>query len=181
MQTLNAIPEQFAAGTTLEYTKAFPDYPGNLGWEVTLYLAGPSASSEAQVTWNGAAYEFVFSSQNTGALAPGLYRWTERAEKEGRVVNLASGYVLITPDIAQATPGSMLSWAEKELAAVEAEITARTTGKMVESGQVAGRAFSKMPTDKLMAMRSELKAEVRQLRSGGRLGRQHLIDFKASS
>ena len=41
-QELSALPESFAAGTTVKYRKRFSDYPARAGWTLKLHLASAS-------------------------------------------------------------------------------------------------------------------------------------------
>ena len=45
-QELSALPESFAAGTTVNYRKRFSDYPASAGWTLKLHLAGASVMAK---------------------------------------------------------------------------------------------------------------------------------------
>jgi len=176
---LTQMPEHFAAGTTLQYRKTYADYSGSSGWVVTLHLAGPKVASDQGNDLGGGVWEFAVSSVNTGALTAGVYRWVERAVNSGlsQTVDLASGLVTVTPDLAQASDGSAQSWEEKMLASVNTGIEAIVSGKMA-SYQVAGRGAEYLSLEELTKLRGELVAAVQRQRRGGRPGKQHLINFR---
>lgn len=175
--TLTAMPERFAAGTTLNYSRTYPDYAPGDGWSIKLYLAGPSASSNVQATPSGGFWLFAVDAVSTGALVPGIYRWLERATKGSEVVDVNSGLVTVSVNIAQATAGQLLSWEEQTLPLVEAAIAKRIPSGM-ESYQIAGRALSMMPLKELEMWRNRLKAKIAAMKNGGRIGRQHLFEFR---
>jgi hypothetical protein len=42
MQELTALPAEFTAGTTVEYRRAYADYPASAGWRLVSMLRGAS-------------------------------------------------------------------------------------------------------------------------------------------
>ena len=176
MEPLSAMPEAFPAGTTLKLRRSHADYPADDGWGLTLYLAGAQTAS-AVGSPNGSAFDLTLSAATTAALSPGTYRWLERASKGGEIYDVAAGYVTVLRNLATAGPGDALSFAEATLADVEAGIQAIASGKL-SSYQVAGRGGEYLSMEDLMKLRAQLINEINMIRSGGRVGRQHLVVFR---
>lgn len=176
-ETLTAIPGSFAAGETVSYLRSAPSgYAPADGWTLTLYLAGENTAS-AQATEESGAYRVTLTASETSQLEPGSYRWVERlSDGAGVVHDLASGTVIVLPNIGAAASGDLQTWAEKTLPIVEAAIAGRLPSGM-ESYQIAGRAVSKIPIRELVALRGQLQAEVNRIRNRGKIGRTHKVYF----
>jgi hypothetical protein len=171
---LTALPDSFPAGTTVIYTKSFTNFSPT-EWTLKLYLAGPDTLNVTAVA-SGESYVVTIPATSTAASPAGSYHWVERVEKTGVVCDLASGLVILTPNLATATDGSLQDWAEKVLPLVEAAIAGRIPAGM-ESYQIAGRAVAKIPIRELMALRGQLKSMVAQGQSRTRISRPIHIKF----
>ena len=147
MQTLTEMPESFAAGTTVEYTRSLADFPANDGWTLKVYLRG-DGTANATVTPSGADYLVEFPAATTAPLAAGPYEWFEEATKSGKVKSAGSGSVIVTPNIAAAGAGDLLSDAEKTLAALRAKRDGRLTADQ-EMIQVDNMAITRIPFELL--------------------------------
>lgn len=176
--TLTALPDTFPAGTTVKYTRSLSDYPATSGWTLKLLLAGAGTHAEDAVA-NGDAFDVTLTAAETAALPPGDYRWVERVEKGGEVYDVATGVVTVTPNLATATPGSLQSWEEKELAAVEAAIAAILAGG-IAAYQIAGRAVTKVDLPTLQKLRASLRTEIARQR-GQAPGRQWKFTFTGTA
>lgn len=176
MDALSAMPESFAAGTTVKLRRTHELYPASDGWGLILYVTGAQVVNAVAVA-AGDSFDITLSAAATGALSPGTYAWTERVIKAGEVADAASGFVTVTRNLAAAGPGDAQSFAEKTLPLVRAAIEAIVTGRMA-SYQVPGRGAEYLNLDELRKLEGELVADIRRARSGGRIGRQHLIDFR---
>lgn len=172
------MPDFFAAGTTLSYQRSYPDYPISSGWSFKLYLAGPAASINVSATpTSPALYAFQIDAATTAPLIPGSYRWVERATNGSTVVDVATGLVTIALNVATAAAGDAQTAEEKMLAAIDAVLSGRLVDG-IESYQIAGRAISKIPLGELTKFRGQLVAAVNRQRQGGRIGKQHLLEFR---
>lgn len=178
MQPLDAPPASFPAGTTVDMLRSHADYRASDGWALTFLLAGPSVASANGVA-EGDGFRITLDAATTAALAPGRYHWTERAAKAGDVYEAAGGTLVVEPNLATATAGSLQSSNEKFLALVELRLEGRITDDM-ESYQVGGRALTRVPLSELMTLRAKLRAAVARERGGGRLGRLHQLHFRGA-
>jgi hypothetical protein len=171
---LTALPESFPAGTTVIYTKSFTGF-SSAEWTLKLYLAGASVINVTAAA-EGTGFKVTLAAGDTDDFPAGTYQWTERLEKTGAVCDIASGTVILTPNLATATAGSLQSWAERVLPLVEAAIAGRIPSGM-ESYQIAGRAVSKIPIPELKAFRSSLLVEISRLKHPKRISRPIYIKF----
>src|SRR6266581_4464008 len=115
---LTELPENFAAGTTVEYTKSFANYPANQSWTAVLYLAGRDVGKFTG-TPTGPAFAFAIDATTSGNLRPGVYAWREIVTNAGKSYVAASGTCEIFPNIGSAVAGDLQSFEEKMLAAIE--------------------------------------------------------------
>jgi hypothetical protein len=167
MDLLTAMPASFAAGTTVSLQLTIPDYPAS-EYDLTVYLAGRSrihADIESGVVKSGDDFLVTLTAALTAPLLPGRYEWEFRV-KVGATAYLRvdAGTVLILPDIAQATDGSLQTHAERMLALVEAALEGRLTRDQ-ESIIIDGVAITRIPHDNLRRLRILYLAEVESERN----------------
>lgn len=172
---LVCIPDRIAAGTTVKYSRSFADFPANDGWTMKVWLAGAIASGVDAVA-DGAGFDVTLSAAYTATLTPGNYRWVERVTKGSDIYDAASGTLVVTPNLATASAGSLLSYEEKTLAVIESALTGSLT-KGMESYQIDGIAVVKLDAEKLEKLRIKYQNAVNRLKNGGRLGRIHRATF----
>lgn len=171
MSDATALPRSFNAGSTVAYTRSEPDYPASAGWTMTLYLAGAVVLGPYEAQPDGDDYTIVISAASTSNAPAGQYRWEERVAKDDLVYPVAAGTVKVYANIAAATAGSALTWAEKALAAVDARLEGRLTSD-IESFSIAGRSVSHIPITELVKLRASLSAQVAAQRNPNVFGSQ---------
>lgn len=178
---LSALPESFAAGTTVTYSKSFADYPASDGWSLTLYLAGATIASVVADA-DGDAFDLTIPAATTvHPFLPGLYRWSERVSKAGEVREVGSGVVDIEPNLAEATDGSLQSFFEEAIPILQAHIRGRLTAGL-QSYSIGGRAVSKIPIGEATKLLESFEASLRRLKNPGRVSRGGLFQIvKAGS
>lgn len=178
MDTPTALPDSFAAGTTVKYLRSVPDYPASSGWTLRLYLAG-AATANILATAVSGDFLVTIAAATTATLVPGLYQWTERVTKAGEVYVVGSGQIVVTPDISVAAPGDMVTSLEAQLEQVSALITTRLAnpGADIAAYSIAGRSIERMDLEGLQKLQSQLSYAVNRARNGGGLGRQHRANF----
>ena len=176
MATSTALPESFAAGTTVKYTRTLTDYPANGGWTLTLYLAGATVLSVA-ATPSGADHAVTLTPAQTATLATaGVYRWTERVNNATEKYDVASGTVYVTQNIATAAAGDLQTFEEKALAIVEAALLANV-GSDIVTYQIHGRAVTRETRLEALAYRNKLRWDVARQRNKGKAGRTRRVSF----
>jgi hypothetical protein len=174
MDTTNlaALPDAFSAGTTVSYLKSYSG-DSNAQWTLHLYLAGVQALGFTGVA-EGTGWRITIDP--SAIEKAGTYRWVERLEKTSAVIDVASGLVIVTPDLAAAADGDLQSWAEKTLPIVELALSNRIPNGM-ESYQIAGRAISKIPISELMKIRAQLVTLIAQAQSPTRFSKPITVSF----
>jgi hypothetical protein len=176
-QELSALPESFAAGTTVRYRKRFTDYPASAGWTLKLYLAGASVLARTAVA---AGNDFVVTigvADTEAAFAAGLYKWVERVSNVGgEVYEVASGIVTVLPNLAEASEGSEQEWLERAIVALKAHIEGRLPAAM-ESYQIAGRVVAKMPIKEAVDLLTSLESRLARLSNPDCVTRSVLVSF----
>lgn len=144
------------AGTTLEYKRLGIGYKPADGWTYSLHLQATGYVA-ADVAAEADGYAITLTATATAALAPGLYKYSERVSRTGVVRELASGSILIRPDVSKAGDG--LTHAARTLGIIEAAIEGRLVDG-IENYSIAGRAVSKMPIAELVKLRDTYKVQV---------------------
>ncbi len=170
MSDATAIPSTIVAGTTVEYTRAYDDYPASAGWSLSLHLAGASVLTRI-ATPDGDSFDVTISAASTAGLAPGRYVWEERVSGvAGRIIRVAGGTLQVTPDVAAATPGALQSPDERLLVLLDAMVERRATSPNDwESSQIGPRAVTLTSLEAIVRLRNQTAWRVQILRNGGRL------------
>ncbi len=176
-QELSALPESFAAGTTVRYRRRFSDYPASAGWTLKLHLAGASVLAKTAVADGDDFLVTLAAADTESSFTPGLYKWVERVSNaEGDVYEVASGIVTILPDLAEATEGSEQEWLERAIAALKSHIEGRLPAGM-ESYQIAGRVVAKMPVKEAVDLLTTLESRLARLGNPDFVTRTVLVSF----
>lgn len=176
MQTLTALPDSFAAGTTVKLTVSLADYPANAGWSLDLILVGPGKLNVTS-TASGTDHALELTALATKPLPAGSYTWAYRVSKGGEVYQVDGGQVIVTADVVAAGIGELQDPDEKQLAIVEGILTGRLTADTAEAYTIAGRSVNKIPVAELFKIRDKLRTIVARKRSGGSIGVQHVVTF----
>jgi hypothetical protein len=175
-QELTALPESFAAGTTVRYRKRLTDYPASSGWTLRLHIAGASVLAKSADA-DGDEFVVTIAAADSDAFAAGLYKWVERVSNAGgEVYEVASGIVSVLPNLAEATEGSEQEWLERAVAALKAHIEGRLPAGM-ESYQIAGRVVSRMPTKEAVELLTSLESRLARLANPDFVTRSVLVSF----
>lgn len=96
------IPKTIKAGVNFSASAALPAYAD--GWELLLYLRGPSAIDMVAVQ-DGNSFTFAAPASVTAAWKPGDYAYSVRATNGGDVVEVDACRLTILPDLATAEAG----------------------------------------------------------------------------
>lgn len=119
-------PDKIGAGLTFNVLLTLTAYPAP-DWAVSVYLRGPAAIDLA-ATAEGSQHRLTADAATTASWAPGLYRYTMRATRDGEVVEVEQGQVTVVPDVASATePYDGRSKAQIALDAIDAVLANRAT------------------------------------------------------
>lgn len=185
VETLTSLPERFAAGTTVKYTRSLDDYRADQGWSLKLALAGAvSRVFTAAVNANGRDFDFTLPASATGGpplppatnqLSAGVYTAVEIAIKGAEQYEVGGPWQIeVTPDIlAVATTGAgdLESWYQQLRAALRARIAGRLQpGEDLAKIEFDGRAVELIPItgpDGCMELLDIVEAKLAALKAPG--------------
>lgn len=152
------IPDKIKAGVDFTARACVPAYPAGT-WSMTLMLRGVSVIDLSAVA-DGVTHVFSAPASTTTAWASGLYWYAIRATDGVATVEVESGNVEITPDLATAEAGfDGRSHARTVLEAIEAVIEKRATLDQ-ERYRINQRELYRTPIADLLKLRDRYKAEV---------------------
>lgn len=175
MTTLTAIPQQHAAGTSLEVRRFIPTHTPQNGWAYQLAMRIPGYTPKDGAA-DGDAFVLTLSAQDTAAWPPGTYAFSERAVKGGVVHEVGVGTITITPNLAVLPEGDDgLTHNQRVLKIIEAQLEGRLADG-IQNYSIGGRVVSKIPLKELVELRDKYKVKVLLERTGGQLG-QVLFTF----
>ncbi len=167
------VPSSLIAGTTWRFTVASESFPPAEGWALTIKLSGARSGTLTAATPapTDVLYTFTVAADATVLYPAGRYGWVMLAILAGDVWQVDSGTLDIA-SIGAADGADGRVFAEKQLAAVEAEIAARfagTAGSAHENYTIGGRSITKISIADLQTMRARLSVELERIRNGGAL------------
>lgn len=164
MSELTAIPATLDAGTACSIRLAPEDYPASDGWTLSLHVQGRAelhVDAEADVD----EHVFALAAADTAALLSGRCRYSvtaargEGASAEGPFI-VERGSLLVRPDLATATAGSLEDPDEKALRMIRAVLDKRITAD-VEAYQLPdGGAVTATPLERLMELEAKYRRRV---------------------
>jgi hypothetical protein len=168
------VPEFFAAGTTVKFSRTLNNFLASDGWAYTIYLNGLTQKfNKAAAVDDQGVFQITFLPSDTASLVPGPYRYAERLTNSntGEIYDLTGDELVINiePNVASAAPGVFNTWEERTLAIVEAAISGRLTSDL-QAYQIAGRSISKIPIQELRTIRGQLLAAKWRQNNPGKLG-----------
>lgn len=182
---LSAVPERINAGSSVEMTLGWSDYPADDGWTLALIFNGPTANFLSKSgSANGKSFDVTLSATDTGTLGTGAptqgiaLRWFARVTKSGVVKDADEGTITVDPN--PATAGAYESQAQTELDAVNGVISGRITSDMA-AWQIYSRAATREKLTDLFQLRTLLEARVEAEKSGGAFGPTVLYGFVSPS
>lgn len=179
-------PIAATAGATWTWTTSSSTYPVSEGWALSYVFAGASTLpwSTGYVTDDGATHTVTIPATVTALLSAGRYevtrKWTGSATYADRIDLEALAPLAVAVNPLLVAPGDRVTFAEANLAAVEAAITARLAGDQPEEYAIGGRSVRKIDLKELRAMRTSLQSELWKARNPG-VVRQHVVRFSVPS
>jgi hypothetical protein len=162
------------------------EYSAADGWVLAYYLSGPGATQTIAATTgtDGVSFAVTVPAATTAALASGLRQYIARVALAGAVHTVDSGSVVVLPNVATAPSGTLQSFAEQMVTALEAALLANSataanggTGGLVLSYTIANRAVTFRDEADLRAQLSHYKWQVWRERHPGKLGPRRQVRF----
>lgn len=163
-QVPTQLPDSLAAGTTWTWRRRLVDFVGTDGWTVVAHAVGAETRLDIPGTSGAEGWTFEAPAEDTAAIVPGRYRVTLVATRgaERRQVEVVE--TTITADPIAGEPGAGLSYDERMIRAIEAELERRLTGQAVASYSVGGRSLQYESMEVLQRQLAAHKAAVRTAR-----------------
>lgn len=149
-------------------------------WEVTALLRGPSVINlSAEPSGNG--HRFIVSAADTAAWTPGNYWYSIRATRDGEVVEVDSGEIVIEPDFSSTVAGfDGRNHARRVLDAIEAVLERRATLDQ-ERYTINNRELWRTPIADLLVLRDRYRSELRRMnavKKGGLFNQKVRVGFR---
>jgi hypothetical protein len=175
-------PTLATSGSTWKWTTASAAYPVSEGWALSYVIAGVRSLvwSTGYVANDGTTHTITIPPAATLPLLTGRYEitrvWTGSGTYSGVRYTEALPALTVLPDPATVQDGDRVTFAETNLAAVEAALTARLAGDQPEEYSIGGRSVKKISIPELRSMRTALQAELWKARNPG-VVRQRSVRF----
>lgn len=164
-------PTVIQAGDTLLWSRSFPDYPPSAGWTLKYAFRGVgSFDISAEDDGSGNGY-IVLVPAATSAVAAGLYEWVAWVENTADPVekhSVASGRVIVRPQLSTTAAGTRQQHAERMVALIEAQLE-QLAASPVETYTIEQQTTVRRKMLELEGTRARYKAELRRLNNRGRM------------
>lgn len=192
--TPTGVPAQVIAGDTWKWRiQDLQDYPFSESWQLLYEFVGIAALHITQAmvvyasTGADAGFWVITVPLGSTTIAAGRYRLLGRMVGSGTYAGLeytiSDDVVVLIANPRTAAAGDFQTQAEKMLAKIDAEISARlsgTAGSAHESYQVDGRALNKVTLHDLNRLRGKYAGRVYREKTG-RVGERVAADFTRRS
>lgn len=158
--------QELIAGTTLSFATSVPEYPASAGWTLKYYLRRRDAVGAIDLTADadGDDYRVEVAAATTAAWPAATYGWESRAEKGTEKYPVASGQIVVLPDIATSTGAyDSRSKAEQALEAVDAMMLNKASSAQ-RRYRIGERELESYGVTELLALRSHLAIQVKRER-----------------
>lgn len=186
------VPSVITAGTTVQFTRSFQDFPPADGWIYKFDLNAPSGVVHNTAEEGSDPFKLTLAPTDTASLVTDpdgeVCYYQESVTLPGSggdpdvVQVVGTGPITILLNLATAPPGAMTSHAQKMVTLIEAEIERRMTeGGGVQSYSIgtgaAARALVKVPIEKLQEMLGKYKAQLNAQANPSGLGNAIKVAF----
>ncbi len=151
------LPDKLTAGLTFDRLVTLTAYPAP-DWSLTVLLRGPG-SIDIDATADGSQHLLHKTAAETGAMPPGLYRYSARVTDGVDVVEVEAGTTSIEADLASVAGGDMRSHARIVLDNINAVIEKRATQDQ-QRYTINNRELWRTPIHDLLALKNQYQALV---------------------
>jgi hypothetical protein len=147
-------PTTFAAGDSLSWTRSLSDYTIADGWSLVYYFRGYNLSTlDLTSTTSGTLHLVSITAAQSTTLTPGTYTVGGFAVKSGERVQIYSGQIVVTANLATLEAGAdTRSHAKRTLENIEAVIEGRASSSVLNS-TVNGTSLQRIPVADLLKLR----------------------------
>lgn len=160
MTTPTQLPAQLVAGDTWAWTRELPDYLADT-WSSVVYFENAAGKFNVAGVADGTTHTFTIAAGTTAGYDAGKYRWRLLATSAGVRVTVEQGEVEVLPDPASTTNYDYRTSARVVLDNIEAYL--RDPSSLNAAGYaINGRSISRYSMTELIALKSQMKAEVQR-------------------
>lgn len=167
--TATTEPARITAGDTIAWTKTLSAYPANDGWSLTYTLINSAGRIVINATASGADHQVNVAAATSADYAAGVYLWQAHVQKSSDRFTIASGTIVVAPNLAAASTYDTRTSARKALDAVNAAMESYGSKAYLQSFEIAGRKQQFHSPGDFLAFRSRLMAEVAREDNAARL------------
>lgn len=170
-------PTELRVGDTWQWRREdLSAYPASSGWTLKYFFRNASAYFDVTASADGDLYAIVVAMATTAGRAAGVYDWVAVVESATERFEVDRGQATLLPNYAAAAALDGRTFAAKLLAAVEAELISRGSSNQLDliNATLNDRSLTR---DKggLIALRSQLIAEVKREEAANNPGRRRLL------
>lgn len=172
-------PDAFVAGDTLQWSKSLADFSSSDGWALSYRFVGEQATIDAAniaAVPNAAGGWDVSITAANSITPPGVYRLIGFVTLAGERHTVVDKAIEAFPNLATGTAGSLQTPNEIILAAIDARMLGRLTADQ-EHVQINGTALTRIPIEKLAALRGVYASKVWRERHPGVSYPSHAMRF----
>lgn len=153
-------PKIFTQGDTVKFDVPATSDATSATHTLSCALRGASVLTVSG-TASGNGWTVTLTSTQTAALTAGSYSYSIAASKTGERFTIESGTLIVEADVSVQIAGyDGRSQAEKDLAAVQAEIRARAGNGATLEYSIGNRSLKRESISALVALESKLRADV---------------------
>lgn len=178
------MPPRFTLGDTLRFTTTLAAYPASAGWVLHHRLIarpGPGAAIAFSSTASGADHLTNVLAASTAAWVAGVYTWASWVTDGASIFSIGQGSTELLADPRTAAAGlDLRSAARVALDNVRLTIQGKASADVL-SYTINGRQLEKYPMRELLALQTELAAQVAaedraaKLAAGGADSRRYTV------
>lgn len=162
-------PKKLHAGDSVAWDRVVPEYPASEGWLLHYVLHGPEVIEFAAITV-GDVYRVEIEASATAQWTSGQYIWAAFViGPDDKRYTIASGDLVIKPNLLLAEPGDVRTHAQRMLALIQAALEKRIP-KDQQSYEIDGQRLDRIPVERLMELRKMYRREANRERGGSPLG-----------
>jgi hypothetical protein len=178
-------PQKIAAGDTINFVRAFSNYPASKGWSLKYEMRGGAQAIEFTSTAQGDSHAVTVASSVTALWLPKLYVLDGYAENSGtgERQRVYSNAIEIAPNLEAAAPDlDVRTHAQKMLELIEAVQIGKAAHDIIESDVEQTRIKRLSPAElrdeyNFWLFRRQQEIQAKNASNGRATGRNRLVQF----
>lgn len=162
-------PQSITAGDTAAWTRNLGDYPASAGWVLSYVLINAAKKISISSTASGDTHAVTVAAATTAAWPAGTYSWQAVVTKAAERYTVATGTMVIRPNLAAATLLDQRSPARKALDAADLALASYGAKAYLQEYEIAGRRQRFASAGEFLAWRDRLRAECSREENAARI------------